>query len=252
MEEIDIHAKLAQIETAPHFSMIFDGDTERAEMIADHLIWLHSIRRERPLVSRPFKVGIYIRYFNQTRYENYLDFHKKGFIDTLALCPKWDLVDFYMDISFHIIYADTVSSADSRRIRNILSFLIVLIYLEELFAVNIGHLLTIETCIEIQGQEAFYIFLPHSSDLKALLRDHLLYTVSHLKYLLGFLCFTSCDEQELSSSSHLYLYLIQEFDILFQYLLDLGILLLIQSHMKVCLVIIEALGRVGTGDFNIR
>ena len=97
MEEIDIHAKLAQIETAPHFSMIFEGDTERAEMIADHLIWLHSIRRERPLVSKQFKVGIYIRYFNQTRYENYLDFHKKGFIDTLALCPKWDLVDFYID-----------------------------------------------------------------------------------------------------------------------------------------------------------
>ena len=79
MEEIDIHAKLAQIETAPHFSMIFDGDTEKAEMIAEHLMWLHSIRRERPLVSRPYKVGIYIRYFNQTRYDNYLDFHKKGF-----------------------------------------------------------------------------------------------------------------------------------------------------------------------------
>ena len=71
MEEIDIHAKLAQIETAPHFSMIFDGDTEKAEMIAEHLMWLHSIRRERPLVSRPYKVGIYIRYFNQTRYDNY-------------------------------------------------------------------------------------------------------------------------------------------------------------------------------------
>ena len=55
MEEIDIHAKLAQIETAPHFSMIFDGDTEKAEMIAEHLMWLHSIRRERPLVSRPYK-----------------------------------------------------------------------------------------------------------------------------------------------------------------------------------------------------
>ena len=38
MDEIDIHAKLAQIETAPHFSEIFDGDTERAEMIAEHLI----------------------------------------------------------------------------------------------------------------------------------------------------------------------------------------------------------------------
>ena len=97
MDEIDIHAKLAQIETAPHFSEIFDGDTERAEMIAEHLIWLHTIRRERPLVSKPYKVGIYIRYFNQTRYENYLDFHKKGFVDTLALCPKWELVDFYID-----------------------------------------------------------------------------------------------------------------------------------------------------------
>ena len=96
MEEIDIHAKLAQIETAPHFSMIFDGDTEKAEMIAEHLMWLHSIRRERPLVSRPYKVGIYIRYFNQTRYDNYLDFHKKGFIDTIGLCPKWELVDFYL------------------------------------------------------------------------------------------------------------------------------------------------------------
>ena len=39
MEEIDIHAKLAQIETAPHFSMIFDGDTEKAEMIAEHPHW---------------------------------------------------------------------------------------------------------------------------------------------------------------------------------------------------------------------
>lgn len=97
MDEIDIHAKLAQIETAPHFSMIFAGDTERAELIANHLTWLHSIRRERPLVTKPYKIGIYIRYFNQTRYENYLEFHKQGFIDTLALCPKWELVDFYID-----------------------------------------------------------------------------------------------------------------------------------------------------------
>ena len=37
MDEIDIHAKLAQIETAPHFSMIFDGDTERAELIGSPL-----------------------------------------------------------------------------------------------------------------------------------------------------------------------------------------------------------------------
>ena len=72
MDEIDIHAKLAQIEAAPHLSEIFDGDTERAEMIAEHLIWLHTIRRERPLVSKPYKVGIYIRYFNLLWFLRYI------------------------------------------------------------------------------------------------------------------------------------------------------------------------------------
>ena len=42
-------------------------------------------------------MGIYIRYFNQTKYENYLSFHRKQFEDTIALCPKWKLVDFYID-----------------------------------------------------------------------------------------------------------------------------------------------------------
>ena len=39
----------------------------------------------------------YIRYFNQTKYDNYLSYHKKQFADTVALCPKWTLVDFYID-----------------------------------------------------------------------------------------------------------------------------------------------------------
>lgn len=97
MNELDIYGKLAQIESAPHFSMIFGEEPERAQMISDHLIWLHSIRKERPLAATPYKIGVYIRYFNQTRYENYIDFHKKGFVDTIALCPKWELVDFYID-----------------------------------------------------------------------------------------------------------------------------------------------------------
>ena len=40
---------------------------------------------------------LYIRYFNQTRHENYLDYHLKQFTDTIALCPKWELVEFYID-----------------------------------------------------------------------------------------------------------------------------------------------------------
>lgn len=97
MEEIDIHKKLAEIEAAPQFSMIFGEDSEKAELLAEHKVWLQTIRKERPLASTPYKIGIYIRYFNQTRYENYLEFHKKGFLDTIALCPKWELIDFYID-----------------------------------------------------------------------------------------------------------------------------------------------------------
>jgi hypothetical protein len=62
-----------------------------------HKEWLKSIRHERPDTDTTFKVGIYIRYFNQTKYDNYLAYHKKQFADTIALCPNWELVDFYID-----------------------------------------------------------------------------------------------------------------------------------------------------------
>lgn len=96
-KEIDIYNKLSQIESAPHFSLIFGAESERAQILSEHMIWMQSVRKERPLASTPYKVGVYIRYFNQTRYENYIDYHKKGFVDTIALCPKWELVDFYID-----------------------------------------------------------------------------------------------------------------------------------------------------------
>ena len=40
---------------------------------------------------------MYIRYFNQTKYEDYLQNHKQQYLDTIALCPNWELVDFYID-----------------------------------------------------------------------------------------------------------------------------------------------------------
>ncbi|MBQ3279544.1 MAG: recombinase family protein, partial [Clostridia bacterium] len=43
------------------------------------------------------RIGVYIRYYNQTKYENYLDYHKQQFQETIALCPRWTLVDFYVD-----------------------------------------------------------------------------------------------------------------------------------------------------------
>lgn len=97
MSDIDIYSKLSEISATPNFSLIFGQSSEHEQKIADHKIWLQNIRRERPNVSIPYKIGIYIRYFNQTKYDNYLYYHKKQFEDTIGLCPKWSLVDFYID-----------------------------------------------------------------------------------------------------------------------------------------------------------
>lgn len=97
MGEVDVYSKMQQIEETPQFSLVFAENSEQARKIAEHRTWLQNIRWERPSTAHPFKVGVYIRYFNQTRYENYLDYHMKQFTDTIGLCPKWELVDFYID-----------------------------------------------------------------------------------------------------------------------------------------------------------
>ncbi len=96
MEELEIFQKMSEIETPP-FPLLLSDASEQVQRIAEHKVWLQNIRHERPSTEAPFHVGVYIRYFNQTRYSNYLDFHKKQFLDTLALCPRWTLVDFYVD-----------------------------------------------------------------------------------------------------------------------------------------------------------
>ncbi len=97
MEEMDVFQSLEEISAVTQYGELFGDDIEKAKQIAAHKSWLQNIRRERPSVSHPFKVGVYIRYFNQTKYENYLSYHKKQFLDSVGLCPKWELVDFYID-----------------------------------------------------------------------------------------------------------------------------------------------------------
>jgi len=97
MEELELFNKMTAIAEPPQFAAVFGEDSEQAQIIMRHKIWLDTIRRERPSTAVHYKIGIYIRYFNQTRYENYLTFHKKQFADTIALCPNWELVDFYID-----------------------------------------------------------------------------------------------------------------------------------------------------------
>lgn len=97
MDDQELVSRLRAIDTNVALSELLSDDAETAERINKHRAWLQKIRHERPATSQHFKVGVYIRYFNQTKYENYLAYHKKQFVDTLALCPNWEFVGFYID-----------------------------------------------------------------------------------------------------------------------------------------------------------
>ena len=97
MDELEVFIRLEAINAVAQFGELYGDDMEKAKRLAAHKAWLQSIRHERPSVTHPFKVGVYIRYFNQTKYENYLSYHKKQFMDSVALCPKWEFVGFYID-----------------------------------------------------------------------------------------------------------------------------------------------------------
>ena len=67
------------------------------EKLAKYRLWMNSMPHEYPMPYTPYKIGVYIRYYNQTRHENYLEKHLQQFMDDIALCPQWTLVDFYVD-----------------------------------------------------------------------------------------------------------------------------------------------------------
>ena len=71
----------------------------KEKLLAKHRLWLANIQHEYPMPYIPYRIGVYIRFFNQTQYsdEVYLNKHKQWFLDDIALCPRWTLVDFYID-----------------------------------------------------------------------------------------------------------------------------------------------------------
>lgn len=97
MDELDVFNKISEIAEAPQLSVFCGEDDALARKIAEHRSWLRSLSRERPNPSNHYRVGVYIRYYNQTKYKDYLSNHKKQFVDALSLCPRWELVDFYID-----------------------------------------------------------------------------------------------------------------------------------------------------------
>lgn len=72
-------------------------DNPKRALMARHRMWMDNLVHEYPMPYIPYRIGVYIRYYNQTRHENYIEKHKQQFIDDIAMCPKWELVDFYID-----------------------------------------------------------------------------------------------------------------------------------------------------------
>ena len=66
-------------------------------LLARHRLWMNSVQHEYPLPYVPFRIGVYIRYYNQTKHSNYIEKHRQQFIDDIAMCPLWTLVGFYID-----------------------------------------------------------------------------------------------------------------------------------------------------------
>ena len=89
--------EVTDLEVLPSFDFLLEQENTKQGALAEHRAWLKSIKHESPKPSHPFKVAVYIRYFNQTRYDNYLEKHKQQFLDTIGLCPMWEFVGFYID-----------------------------------------------------------------------------------------------------------------------------------------------------------
>ena len=97
MEEIDVFKSMRESVEDEFSPFVDEKEAARLKLISDHKAWLKKIKKEHPSPYQFFKVGVYIRYFNQTKYENYLDYHKMQFIDLINKYPNWTLVDFYVD-----------------------------------------------------------------------------------------------------------------------------------------------------------
>ena len=80
----------------PSFELCL-SDNWDSPLVAQHKQWLKTIRHETPNPKIPFKVAVYIRYFNQTKYDDYLERNKEVIRATLAQYPMWEFVGFYID-----------------------------------------------------------------------------------------------------------------------------------------------------------
>ena len=82
---MDLPASAGGVSGAVNVFRPNDISPEKKDLIRRHMLWLGTIQNEYPMPTTPYRIGVYIRYFNQTKYKNYLDYHKKEFAKTIAM-----------------------------------------------------------------------------------------------------------------------------------------------------------------------
>lgn len=58
MNELKLFSKMSEISDHPQEASLLFQDDGRAQLIAEHKLWLKSIRHERPSPAHHFKIGI--------------------------------------------------------------------------------------------------------------------------------------------------------------------------------------------------
>ena len=111
----------------PSFELCLSENWD-SPLVAQHKQWLKTIRHETPNPKIPFKVAVYIRYFNQTKYDDYLERNKEVFRATLAQYPMWEFVGFYIDngstapnMESAVAWSDLLSDCDEGKVNLIIT-----------------------------------------------------------------------------------------------------------------------------------
>ena len=65
MEEIDVFKSMREAGDSELIPFVDEKEAARLKLIAEHKAWLKKIKKEHPSPYQFFKVGVYIRYFNQ-------------------------------------------------------------------------------------------------------------------------------------------------------------------------------------------
>ena len=72
-------------------------EIEKTDRLAEYRASMLTRKRERPNPNLHLRVAVYIRYFNTTEHENYLDVIKSRYDTVFSVCKNWEFVGFYVD-----------------------------------------------------------------------------------------------------------------------------------------------------------